>query len=220
MIRALVFDFDGLILDTEGPEFQSWQDVFAQHGCNLSIEDYAHSIGTAAGAFDAAIHLERLAGCVMDRSTLKEAHRSRFYLRLEGQVILPGIEDYVRGAHRLGLKVAVASSATSDWVEGHLERFGLRNWIHGVRCFGDGLRAKPEPDLFLAAVEAVGVQPSEAVAFEDSPNGVLAAKRAGLHCVAVPNDVTRLLPLGHADLQLASLAEMPLESLLAHFNAR
>jgi HAD superfamily hydrolase (TIGR01509 family) len=218
MFRALVFDFDGLILDTEGPDFHSWQEAYAAHGCELTLDAWAHCIGVPSGAFDPVSHLESLKGAPLNPEDVRIERRKRFYELLEQQVPLPGIEDYLRDAQRLGLGVAVASSATRDWVVTHLQRFSLLEHFAAIRCCEDTPRAKPHPDLYLAAVEALGAAPDEAVAFEDSPNGIRAAKAAGLRCVAVPNAVTRRLELAQADLVLNSLAELPLEDLLRRLN--
>jgi beta-phosphoglucomutase-like phosphatase (HAD superfamily) len=102
-------------------------------------------------------------------------------------------------------------------VEGHLTRLGLRQAFAVIRCADDVPRVKPDPALYRAVVEAAGVRPEDALALEDSPNGVLAAKRAGLTCVAVPNPLTARLDLGGADLLLASLADVPLAALLSRF---
>jgi len=115
----------------------------------------------------------------------------------------------------MGLKVGVASSSTRDWVRGHLERLGILDSFDCLRCRDDVASAKPEPDLYLAVLECVGVLAAEAIAIEDSPNGVLAAKRAGMRCVAIPNSITARLDLGRADLILDSLADVTLPELLS-----
>jgi len=126
-----------------------------------------------------------------------------------------GVREYVADAKRLGLRLAVASSSSRAWVLGHLERLHLNADWDAVRTRDDVARTKPAPDLYLSAVAALGVAPKEAVAFEDSANGIAAAKDAGLLCVAVPNALTAGMDLSRADLRLASLAETPLESVLA-----
>lgn len=124
------------------------------------------------------------------------------------------MEDYLIDAKRLGLGIGLASSSTHEWVDAHLARLGLLERFDVVRCRDDVATAKPEPDLYLSALELLGVGPSEAIALEDSPNGVLAAKRAGIFCVAVPNTLTRQLPLPNANLILESLDKMPLPRLI------
>jgi beta-phosphoglucomutase-like phosphatase (HAD superfamily) len=113
------------------------------------------------------------------------------------------------------LKIGLASSSPCEWVEGHLERLGLRPYFESIIASDDVVLTKPDPALYTSACAALGVEPGRAVALEDSPNGALAAKRAGLHCVAVPNELTKFLPFPAVDLRLDSLAEMSLDDLLA-----
>lgn len=218
MIEALVFDFDGLILDTEAPEFEAWQAIYAAHGVELPFEAWASCIGTV-GAFNPYEDLEARLGRPLDLARITAEHGGDFARRLEAEALRPGIADYLVDGRRLGLRLGVASSSSRTWVEGHLARLGLREHFHAIRCGDEVERVKPEPHLYLAAVDALGVAPSRALAFEDSPNGVRAAKRAGLLCVAVPNPLTARLDLGEADLQLPSLAAVPLAALLVRLAA-
>jgi len=134
--------------------------------------------------------------------------------------VLPGIHDYLRGARDLGLKLGLASSSSVNHVHGHLQRLELLHYFDATKCFEDTEAHKPEPAPYRAVLDELGVAPYEAVAFEDSPNGVTAARAAGIFCVAVPNAVTCRLPLEHADHRLASLAEEPLEQLLGRAMAK
>ena len=211
---ALIFDFDGLILDTEGPVFQSWQELLEQYGYDMTIADWQICVGSAEGteAFFNSL-ADRL-----DRPLDMEAEGpQRLQRELElvaRQPVLPGIEEYIQRAAELNLKLAVASSSSCEWVTGHLEQRGLREYFECVLAADDVGVTKPDPALYLTAIECLGVGPDQAIAFEDSPNGVLAAKKAGLYCVAVPNPITSQLQIKGADLQLASLAELPLDQLL------
>ena len=130
--------------------------------------------------------------------------------------MLPGVHDWLEDARRLGLPIGVASSSEVDWVAGHLERLGLLDRFACLTCFDGALPGKPAPDLYLAACEQLGVDPGDALAVEDSGNGVKAAKAAGLKCVAVPHDLTRDHDLSGADLLVPSLAELPLDEAIAH----
>jgi HAD superfamily hydrolase (TIGR01509 family) len=214
MIRALIFDFDGLILDTEVPEFQSWQEIFQHHGCQLLVEIWAKCIGTSSDVFNPYDYLETQLGHTVNREAIRLRHRQRYAELLATQSVLPGVQEYLHDAQRLGLQLGVASSSSRTWVTGHLSRLGLINHFASIRCADDVQHTKPDPALYQAALEAFGLHAKQAIALEDSPNGVLAAKRAGLFCVAVPNALTRQLSLDHADLQLTSLADMPLEGLI------
>jgi HAD superfamily hydrolase (TIGR01509 family) len=218
MIKALIFDFDGLIVDTEGPDYQAWQETYASFGCALPLEEWAAEIGTY-GAFDPYDYLARQLGRPIDRAAIRERRRARFAELIEQQAVLPGVEGYLREARERGLRVGIASSSPRGWVVGHLARFGLDQSFDCIKTADDVERVKPDPALYLAALDALGVPAHAALAFEDSPNGALAATRAGIYCVVVPNRLTGRLAFDAANPRLASLAELPLAELLARVAA-
>jgi HAD superfamily hydrolase (TIGR01509 family) len=209
----LVFDFDGLILDTEGPVFHSWRETFEAHGATLTLEEWSDTIGRA-NAGDPAVWLAERTGLELDdaRRAARKARRDEL---LAAEAVLPGVHAWLDDAARLGLAVGVASSSEIDWVSGHLERLGLVDRFTCLSCFDGKLEGKPAPDLYLAACASLGVAPADALAVEDSGNGVLAAKAAGLRCVAVPHDLTRDQDLSAADIVVPSLADLPLEEAMA-----
>jgi HAD superfamily hydrolase (TIGR01509 family) len=214
MIRALIFDFDGLILDTETPVFRSWQEFYASYGGSLDYTQWAQVVGTISTEADHFARLEAQIGYALDMKTLGPQRRQRESELIQSQPILPGVQEYLVEARMRGFKVGMASSSACQWVVGHLERLDLLKYFDSVRARDDVEQVKPAPELFLTVLEDLGAQPQEAVAFEDSPNGVRAAKAAGLMCVAVPNQITRQYSLAQADLLLDSLAELPLLSLI------
>lgn len=218
-MRLVVFDFDGLILDTEAPVYDAWQAIYAEHGHALAFDKWAACIGTA-DVFDPCEELAALCGRPLDAAALTRRHRADTDALIAGRTVMPGVREYVEAAARLGVRLGVASSSGRAWVHGHLERLGLRPYFEVLRCREDVPAVKPDPALYLAVLEATGVPAHEAVALEDSPNGVLAAKRAGMRCVAVPNALTARLDLAHADLMLPSLADLPLAHLLTTLRAR
>ena len=176
-VRGLLFDFDGLIVDTESPSLAAWRWLYEQHGQELALDRWSAAIGTLGG-FDALGHLESLVGSPLE------------------------------------------SSSSRTWVDRHLRRLErVFGWDAIVTADGDERRAKPSPTLYLEALDRLGLGTEEAIAFEDSPNGVRAAKAAGLVCVAVPNPVTAALGLAAADLVLDSLASLPLPALIAQASA-
>jgi HAD superfamily hydrolase (TIGR01509 family) len=213
MIRAVVFDFDGLILDTEGPVFESWQGAFAEHGCPpISMEEWAQEIGSIGG-LDLEGMLQQRATKPVDLERMHARRRARRDELLTDEVVRPGVVAWLDEADALGWPVAVASSSEIEWVEPHLERLGLRDHFRALACCGEGRASKPAPDTYLAACAALDVAPNDALAVEDSPHGITAAKTAGLQCVAVPNAITAQLDVTHADVVLQSLADTSLRAI-------
>ena len=213
VIRALLFDFDGLIVDTETPSYASWQEVYRQHGHELPLDRWATIIGTIGG-FEPLDYLEELHGPI-DREAVQTRRREHELELLEIEELRPGILDYLEEAERRGLKTAIVSSSSRQWVDRHLARLErAEHFDEIVTADRDPERSKPRPTLYLEALDRLGVTAGEAIAFEDSPNGVWAAKAAGIFTVAVPNGVTVALGLDEADLLLESLAELSLRELL------
>jgi HAD superfamily hydrolase (TIGR01509 family) len=207
-VRALLFDFDGLILDTETASRAGWQWLYRQHGHELPPEKWALMVGTVDG-WDIWGNLEELAG-PLDRELWNERRYAHELSLLEVEELRPGIAEYLAVAEERGLKRAIVSSASRKWIDLHLERLERAvGWDAIVTADHDAERAKPRPTLYLEALEQLGVEPGEAIAFEDSPNGATAAQAAGIYVVGVPNSVTRELGLeGHADLVVESLADL------------
>ena len=217
-IRALVFDFDGLILDTEGPVFQSWQELFQNYGYNLTLDDWQVCIGSAEGTHSFFSNLGDKLDKSFDMQVEAPKRLERELELIAAQPILPGVLEYIQQATELGLKLGIASSSPCKWVLGHLEQLGIRDRFECILAADDVRVTKPDPGLYATALHRLGVSPHQAIAFEDYPNGVLAAKRAVLYCVAVPNPLTRQLQIDEADLQLNSLEELPLRKLLTRFD--
>jgi HAD superfamily hydrolase (TIGR01509 family) len=216
MIRALVFDFDGLIVETETPILRAWQEVYAAYGQELPVERWRLTIGSDDSAFNALDELaQRVAG--LDVEAVRARRKAREQELAEAQPVLPGVLNYLQAARDMGLKLAVASSSSYRWVGGHLLRRGLLTAFDCVISRDLVTHAKPEPDLYQLALRVLEVNADEAIALEDAPNGILAAKRAGMFAVAVPHEHTRSMDFSLADLRLDSLADVPLAELLARF---
>jgi HAD superfamily hydrolase (TIGR01509 family) len=213
LIRALIFDFDGLILETEEPIYRSWKEVYEANGVPLPFELWVKTVGSSNQAFHPQLHLEERLGGPLPQDVIDRRVARRVELVL-AEPLRPGVVDLAQAARAAAMKVGVASSSSRDWVKGHLERFGIADLFDCLRCRDDVEHVKPEPDLYLATLDCLGVAATEAVAIEDSPNGVIAAKRAGLRCVAVANRITASLDLSQADLRLASLADVTLPQLM------
>lgn len=216
-IKAIIFDFDGTIIDTEVPDYQSWEEVFQRYGTSLSLAEWATFVGGGPDDFDPYAMLEAQSGQAIDRTAIRPQRRARFHELADAQPILPGVLTWLDDAEAAGLKLAVASSSSAEWVNRHLELRDLMPRFEAVCTRDDVARVKPDPALYRLAVEALGVAPHEAVAIEDSRNGMLAAKTAGLHCIVVPNAITQKLDFSEADIRLKSLTEMSVADLLERF---
>lgn len=215
MIKALIFDFDGLIMDTESPEVDGWKAIYAEYGQEFPLQVWLQEVvGSTIANFDPAAHLAARLGRELDLPALRARVRRHRLQKLSISPVLPGVMDYIVAARRLGLRLAVASSSEHAWVEKYLRQLGLLDEFELLICREDVRYIKPDPDLFLAALEALRLQAEDILILEDSRNGVLAARRAGLRVVAVLNPITALGTIEEASLVLSSLAEMPLEDLL------
>jgi HAD superfamily hydrolase (TIGR01509 family) len=214
VIKALLLDFDGTMIDTESIDLRSWREIYEQHGVEVPEDIFALRIGTISGP-DELDELDKLLDSPVDREAITTARHARELELLALEPLRPGVERYIDDAHRLGLSIAIVSSSTERWIAENLERLGFDGrWTAIVSANGDHSRAKPAPTLYLEALDRLGLAADEAVALEDSSNGVRAAKAAGLFCVAVPNGVTASLGLDEADVVVESLAELPFARLL------
>ena len=212
-VEALIFDFDGLILNTEAPAFESWRMVFQAHGADLDLALWQANVGTI-DLFDTVEHLETLVGRPLDRAAVlaqRQAHKDALCTDL---AVLPGVRELLEAATAAGLPLGLASSSDRAWIEHWLQQHDLARFFGCVRTRDDVANPKPAPDLYLAAAACLGVQSERCLALEDSPNGLRAALAAGMRCVVVPTAITAALDFSGAVLRLSSLAELPLPQLL------
>ena len=207
--RAVIFDFDGLIIDSETPIFDIWSEIYRDHGGELTMEQWRHALGTHNG-FDPYAELLRQTGVPLSREIWVPRVRDEHWRRCEDEPLRPGVLDRLQEAAELGLSAAVASSSSLEWVGPWLTRHGLRRLVQAVCTRNDVTRVKPAPDLFLLAAERLGVAPAHCVVLEDTPNGVTAAHAAGMWAIAVPSPLTRTLHFPAPHVTLESLAERTL----------
>lgn len=218
-ISALIFDFDGLMVDTETPAFVSWQRIYREHGHELTLELWQGALGSSHG-FDALGYLADLVsaadpGRELDTGLLA-AERQRLKAELSaGYGLLPGVADLLAAAQAAAMPCAVASSSSRSWVEGWLSRLGVREYFVTVRTADDVKWTKPDPALFLQAAAGLGLPPAACLVLEDSANGIRAARAAGCPVVAVPGPTTHQPSLPPPDLLLERLDTMTLAELIA-----
>jgi HAD superfamily hydrolase (TIGR01509 family) len=213
MIKALIFDFDGVVLDTEGPSYAAWREVYAQYDFTLDFDEWVNAVGSRKYT-DYQVELSELLGRPVELDEIVPIYLGYITDLLNQLPVMPGVEAYIAAAETLGLKLAVASGSACQRVYDQLKRLGLFEHFESIKCRDDVPQIKPDPALYNLTLDVLGVAPDEALTLEDTPNGVLAAKRAGIYCVAVPNEVTRRLNFDRADLRIESLTEMSLEDVL------
>ncbi len=215
MLKALIFDFDGLILDTETPEVLVWQSIYLEHGFELPVDEWERTVGGyGISNFDAAAQLSLLASGELDPVSLGLRCRREADEIIHTSPMMPGVMNMIEQAKENGVKVAIGSSSPHSWVDTHAKRLGIFHHFDLIICADDVEpgRTKPNPDIYLKALEQLKVREHQAVVFEDSPNGVLAARRAGIFVVAVPNSLTAKMGVS-GDLTVPSLAGLTLRDL-------
>ncbi len=211
-LQAVVFDFDGLVVDTETPEYTTWAEVFADYGQQLSVSEWGKSVGAAPGTWTATEFLETLIG-PYDKEKVKADHKARLKAKTENLKPMPGILEWVEDLKRNRIPYGIASSSVAEWVNRFLEGAGLSGVFPIIVTRSEVLRAKPNPDLYLEACRQLNADPMYAAALEDSTNGIKAAKAAGMWGIAVPCPVTVTFDFTMADKVVPSLREFKLKDL-------
>lgn len=219
-IRALIFDFDGLLVDTETPQLRVWQEIYRSFSAQLLLEEWVRCLGTSADAFDIPADLRGKTGIAFDEQELMAQFKTRANQAIFQEKSRPGISDLLEQARQRGLMMAVASSSNREWVHSGLERVDIRQFFSVICTSEDVARVKPDPELYLLALRRLQVEPAAVLVFEDSPNGIRAAKSAGLACVAYPNPTSSYLDISQADLILPALDDGALAGILQYFKER
>jgi HAD superfamily hydrolase (TIGR01509 family) len=204
--KAVLFDFDGVLVDTEWAIYQSWWRLFQEHGHDLPLGIYTRCIGSDFATWSPKEHLEELTGAGFDWHDLDARRQEEIMADLAGAGPMPGVVECLETLARAGMPCAVVSSSSHRWVDGWLERLGLAGWFRTTVCRGDAPAIKPAPDLFLEAARRLEIAPVDCLVIEDSLNGVLAAKAAGMTVWVVPNRVTGGLDFSAADRVLDGIS--------------
>jgi HAD superfamily hydrolase (TIGR01509 family) len=191
--KAVLFDFDGVLVDTEWAIYEAWHRTFLAHGHPLPLETYTQCIGSDFDTWSPKAHLEELTGNSFDWHDLDARRQEEIVRDLSQEGPMPGVLELLEALYTRDIRVAVASSSSHPWVDGWLERLGIAQWFDTVVCRGDAPRIKPAPDLYLEAARRLRVAPADCLVIEDSLNGVKAANAAGSPVWAVPNRCTACL---------------------------
>ncbi len=209
-LRALVFDFDGLLCDTEGAQVRAAAEVFSHHNATLPIDRWTELIGTAT-ADDFWLPWLAEQASSLDPEWALEQFAARNHAHVGALSLNDGVVDLLDGASANNVPIAIASSSPTSWVHPLLDRFGIRSRFDAIVCREHAPRAKPAPDLYHEALRRLGVAREHAasvVALEDSRNGSLAAKAAGLTCIAIPGALTKSQDFSHVDHNVASMTRL------------
>jgi HAD superfamily hydrolase (TIGR01509 family) len=211
---AVVFDFDGTILDSETAEYQSHRQLFADHGLDLSEDEWA----TGVGLLKPDTHwFDRLCARCAEPPTFerfREATRIYFRERVPAEP-MPGIGALLGALVAAGVPRAVASAAPADWVVSGLDALHLVPTFDAIVTGDQVQNIKPAPDVYLEVARRLDVPPERCVAIEDSGPGIASARAAGMKTIAIPHPLSRTHDFSGADLSVLSAADLDLETLRA-----
>jgi mannitol-1-/sugar-/sorbitol-6-/2-deoxyglucose-6-phosphatase len=208
MIEAAIFDMDGLLIDSEPFWRKSHMEVLGNYGFVVTEDDVRAAAGKRTGD-QVALWRERFqweqpSNEVVTDEIVRNVAR---LIHLNGNA-LPGVYDIINILKRHNIPMAVASSSATDLIDVVLKRLDIQKYIEFAHSAEHEAKGKPFPDVFLSTAKRLGVAASDCVVFEDSLNGVKAAKAAGMKCVAVPEQPHDAVKFQEADLIVASLEEL------------
>lgn len=205
--NGIIFDFDGVLVDTEWAIYQSWVRLFEREGQQISIETYSPCLGAGYSHWNPANYLESLTGKSYNWEEETSARQADIEADLERMGLMPGAQELLDWCHDNKIPMAVASSSSRRWVAGWLQKLGIMEMFDGVFTRTDGYPVKPDPALFLAAQNCIGVPGEQCIIIEDSENGTISAQCAKIPCVAIPNRMTRFSDFSRATCVMKSLHE-------------
>ncbi len=205
---AVLFDFDGVLVDTERAIYQAWLRTFQKHDHDLPLEVYTRCIGSDFATWSPKTHLEELSGQAFDWHDLDERRQEEIMADLANAGPMTGVVGLLEKLNAADVPCAVVSSSSHHWVDGWLEKLGLTHHFKTIVCRGDAPRIKPAPDLYLEAAKRLALPPADCLVIEDSLNGVKSAIAAGMPVWAVPNRVTAGLDFSPANRIFCSLDEL------------
>lgn len=215
ILGAAIFDCDGLLADTETPDFEAWRVIYASHGLPFPVEAWAQTVGLAKGhqVQDWHAPLAEVVGPSYDRDAVQSRRRAHYQAAINALRPMPGVVALLDALAAEHLPCAVATNSDRAWVERVLEVTGLRSRFSAIATADEVDHPKPAPDVYLLAAQRLGVAPEYCVAFEDSPRGLAAAHAAGMFTIAVPTAMTYHLEFPQAHLRVPSLEHVTLKDL-------
>ena len=213
---AVIFDFDGIVLDSETPEYESHRRIYERCGVTLTVDEWCGVIGTWSEGHDEQ-WFTRLCAQSADAPAREAyfAERRRIFEEIVPTDPMRGIPELLTALRGAAIPAAIASSAPARWVVAAIERLGIRAFFDAVVTGDEVVHRKPAPDVYLEAARRLGVDPAQSVAIEDSGPGITAARAAGMKAIAIPHWLTHTHDLNGADLTVAHAGELTLEHLAA-----
>lgn len=219
LIKGVIFDFDGLIVDTETTWYEAFKEVFYEsHQINIDLLGYSQCIGTGNDVL--YNYFRELAGETVNCEMLEKHAAIRYETMMKAPILREGVKDYLDEAKQNNLKIALASSSSKSWVHKYLTQLNIMEYFEVINTQDDVSNIKPDPELYLKTLIDLGLSREETIVFEDSLNGLSAAKQAGIRCVIVPNNVTKHLKFENFDERIKSMGEISLSELLKRIEQR
>ncbi|MBD2845028.1 HAD-IA family hydrolase [Paenibacillus sp. IB182496] len=215
MIKAIIFDFDGTIIDTETAWYVAFRDAYKEHGVELTLEKYSECLGTSLHSFNPYTYLSTDCNIDLDLDAFRAAMQARHAELMMQEQVRPGILNYLEKAKAAGLKIGLASSSHREWVDRFVAQLGIADYFECYRTADNVKHVKPDPELYTQSLECLGVEAGEAIAIEDSPNGAKAAVAAGIYTLVIPNTITKQLPFGTGHTMIESLEGHDFDEMLA-----
>lgn len=214
-LLAAIFDCDGLLADTETPDYDAWRQIYEEQGMHLPVALWSQSIGIAKGhdLNDWHAPLAERIGSGYDREATQTRRRGLYHAAIGQLTPMPGILALLDALDQENIPCAVASNSERVWVDQVLNIIGLTDRFSVIATADEVAHPKPAPDVYLLAAERLGVPPEHCAAFEDSPRGLAAAHAAGMFTVAVPTALTRHLAFEQAHRIVESLEHLTLNQL-------
>jgi beta-phosphoglucomutase family hydrolase len=210
-IGAVIWDMDGVIANTAPFHLRAWQEIFGKRGVKFTERDFRHSFGRRNDTIIRNTLGEQIA---QDEIEAIAREKEATFRRIIGQKIkpIPGAVALLQSLKQNGVKMAIASSTPIENIRLITGSLGIANCFQAIVTGHDVTEGKPSPQVFLMAAQKLGVKPENCVVIEDAVAGVTAAKRAGMHCVAVTTTHSKQSLKG-ADLIVKTLEEISINDL-------
>jgi HAD superfamily hydrolase (TIGR01509 family) len=215
MIRTVIFDLDGVIINSEPVHQRLESEMFAELNLEITEKDRKYLVGMSS--VDMWKYIRKAYNIDIDPQELLLRGRKKYWDVLENTddvKLIPGVLDLIKALKKLGLKLLVASSATSITVNKVLDIFNLKIRFNGMVGGDEVVNSKPDPEVFLKAAALIDANPRECLVIEDSTNGILAAKKAGMKCIGLQNHDTVHQDLSDADWVVDDLRDVDLSIVL------